>query len=212
MGRLRTNTKAPELIKEFSNYVELDAFKFPKQDLYLEIGCGKGDFLINNAIKNPKIFFLGIEKFSTVILKALKKINRANYKLNNLLFTCADASTLDIKKFKNKISKIYLNFSDPWPKKRHAKRRLTSDSFLDLYKQILTKNAIVEFKTDNDGLYQYSLEVLRGRKDIKILYFTDDLYKDLNNKFNKENIQTEYEKKFVSLNKNINKIVWQYKK
>jgi len=211
MGRLRTNTKAPELIKDFPNYTDLESFKFPKQKIYLEIGCGKGDFLIENAVKHPDIFFLGIEKYSTVILKALKKIKRNNLELNNLVFACADAEKIDIEKFRNKISKLFLNFSDPWPKKRHAKRRLTSPNFLDLYKKILVKGAIVEFKTDNDGLYEYSLEVLKSRKDIEVVHYTNNLYLDLKNKLNKDNIQTEYEKKFVSQNKNINKIVFMFK-
>lgn len=211
MGRLRTNINAPDLIKQYSNYKELDSLKLPNKPIHLEIGCGKGDFLITNALNYKDIYFIGIEKYSTVILKALKKIERNKIKLNNLTFVCADAKDIDVKKFKQKISKLYLNFSDPWPKKRHAKRRLTSPSFLDLYKLILKDKATVEFKTDNDGLYQYSLEVLESCKDIEILYKTNNLYKDLMNKFNRQNIQTEYEKKFVLLKKNINKIVWKYK-
>lgn len=210
MGRLRTNTQAPELINQFSNYLPLDDFKITK-NLFIEIGSGKGDFLINQATLNPNNFYLGIEKFATVILKALKKIKRQELNLKNLIFTCSDVANLDTKKFNNKVSKIFLNFSDPWPKKRHEKRRLTSNNFLDLYKKILEANSVVEFKTDNDNLYSYSLETLRARKDIEILYFTNDLYKDLNNKFNKNNIQTEYEKKFVKQGKNINKIIWKYK-
>lgn len=211
MGRLRTNTKAPELIKQYPNYAELGSFKLPKKPIYLEIGSGKGDFLITHALNNPNNFYIGIEKYSTVILKALKKIERNKLKLNNLVFVCTDAKDIDVKKFRNKVSKIYLNFSDPWPKKRHAKRRLTSSSFLELYKKILVKGGFVEFKTDNDDLYAYSLETLKSRKDIKVLYKTNNLYKNLNNKFNKDNVQTEYEKKFVQLQKNINKLIWKYK-
>ncbi|MBQ0045762.1 MAG: tRNA (guanosine(46)-N7)-methyltransferase TrmB [Mycoplasma sp.] len=211
MGRLRTNINAPELIKKYSNYVELDDFKLTKKQINLEIGCGKGDFLINNALNHKDVFYLGIEKYSTVILKALKKIERNKLQVNNLLFTCADAKDIDCNKLKHAISRLYLNFSDPWPKKRHAKRRLTSPTFLDLYKKILKDDGQVEFKTDNDGLYQYSLEVLESRKDVKVIYKTTNLYKNIKNKFNKDNVQTEYEKKFVALNKNINKIVWSYK-
>lgn len=207
MGRLRTNVNAPTLIKDFSNYKDLSLLKLPKEQVYLEIGSGKGDFLIQQALNHPNNFYLGVEKYSTVILKALKKIERNNHKLNNLIFTCADASNL---KFKNKISGLYLNFSDPWPKKRHAKRRLTSPSFLDLYKVMLKKNALVEFKTDNKDLYKYSLDILKSRKDVKILYHTCNLYKNLKHKFNIDNVQTEYEKKFVLLKKPINKIVWTY--
>lgn len=211
MGRLRTNVDAPKLITKFKNYKNLDSFKIPKTDLLLEIGSGKGDFLIEQSLTYPKKHFLGIEKYATVILKALKKIERNNLQIKNLIFTCADANSIDIKKFKNKVNKIYLNFSDPWPKKRHEKRRLTSTAFLNIYKKILKKEGIVEFKTDNDNFYKYTLEILKSRKDIAILYKTENLYKNLLNKFNKDNIQTEYEKKFVKLNKNINKIVWRYR-
>lgn len=211
MGRLRTNINAPQLIKNYPNYCDLNSLKLSNKPIYMEIGCGKGDFLINQALNHKDIFYVGIEKYSTVILKALKKIERNKLKLNNLMFVCADAKDIDVKKFKHRISKLYLNFCDPWPKKRHAKRRLTSSSFLDMYKLILDDKALVEFKTDNDGLYEWSLELLKTRKDLKVLYHTNNLYKDLKHKFNVDNVQTEYEKKFVQLNKNINKIVWQYK-
>lgn len=212
MGRLRTNINAPTLIQQYRNYKDISLIKLPKCPVYLEIGCGKGDFLIQQAINNPKNFYLGVEKYSTVILKALKKIERNKLKLNNLIFTCEDAGKLDPKIFKNKFAGLYLNFSDPWPKKRHAKRRLTSPNFLAFYKQILKDKANVEFKTDNDDLYKYTMEVLKQDKTIKILYHTINLYKNIKNKFNKDNVQTEYEKKFVVLKKNINKIVWTYLK
>lgn len=211
MGRLRTNVDAPRLIKDFKNFIDLNNFRLPKKPIVLEIGSGKGDFLIQLASLRKDAVFIGIEKYATVILKALKKIERNNLKLNNLFFACQDINTLETKKYKNKIDKIYLNFSDPWPKKRHEKRRLTSNFFLDLYKVILKKSRIVEFKTDNDGLYEYTLSLLKTRQDIDVLYFTNDLYKNLLNKFNKDNIQTEYEKKFVKLNKPIKKIIWGYK-
>ncbi len=212
MGRLRTNTKAPILIKNFKNYQELNDIKLPNKPICLEIGSGKGDFLITKAFTDSKKFYIGIEKFSTVILKALKKIERNELKLNNLVFSCADFTKIDVEKFRNNVSKIYLNFSDPWPKKRHAKRRLTSENFLNIYKQLLTPKGQVEFKTDNDILFTYTIEVLNARNDIKIIYKTTNLYDELSNPNNKNNVQTEYEKKFVALGKNINKIIWQYAK
>lgn len=211
MGRLRTNTDAPQLVQKYDNYIDVDKYKPNKGVLHLEIGCGKGDFLISQAINNPKIFYLGIEKYSTVVLKALKKIVRKKLVLPNLLFCVADANKLIDDKFKNKFEKLYLNFSDPWPKKRHAKRRLTSPSFLEIYKKILKNNAIVEFKTDNDAMYEYSLGVLNSRKDVIVAYSINDMYGDITNIYNINNIQTEYEKKFVSQSKNINKIVFKFK-
>lgn len=211
MGRLRTNTKAPELICQYANYKDIDKIVLPNKPIYLEIGSGKGDFLITHALNHPNNFYIGIEKYSTVILKALKKIERNKFKLNNLIFTCADAKDIDWKHFEKKVNTIYLNFSDPWPKKRHEKRRLTSRYFLDIYKNILIKSGIVAFKTDNDGLYSYTKSLLLSSKDIDIVYDTTDLYLELHNRFNKDNIPTEYEKKFVQLNKNINKIVFKYK-
>ena len=208
MGRLRTNTKAPELIKQYSNYCQLEDLKLPNKPIYVEIGSGKGGFLIAQALNNPRNFYIGIEKYSTVILKALKKIDRADLTINNLVFVCADAAKVD---WKHKISGLYLNFSDPWPKKRHAKRRLTSLSFLDLYKKLLKPKALIEFKTDNNDLYQYTLETLSNRKDIEICYQTNDLYKEITKPINRNNVQTEYEKKFIILKKKINKIVWKYK-
>lgn len=211
MGRLRTNVNAPKLILKYKNYKNLDAIKPKSKNLYLEIGSGKGDFLIQNASENPKNFYIGVEKYSTVILKALKKIERNKLKLNNLIFACDDIKNIDVKKYKNAFSKIYINFPDPWPKKRHAKRRLTSESFLALYKKILVKDAAIEFKTDNKDLYSYTLALLKDTKDIKVLYHTINLYKNLSNKFNKQNVQTEYEKKFVAQKTTIKKIVWTYK-
>ncbi|XQP55683.1 MAG: tRNA (guanosine(46)-N7)-methyltransferase TrmB [Mycoplasmoidaceae bacterium] len=211
MGRLRTNTKAPELVKQYPNYKDIDKIVLPNKPIYLEIGSGKGDFLITHALNHPNNFYIGIEKYSTVILKALKKIERNKLKLSNLIFACADAKDIEWKRFDKKISTIYLNFSDPWPKKRHEKRRLTSRYFLDIYKNILIKSGIVAFKTDNDGLYSYTKSLLLSSQDIDIVYDTTDLYLELHNRFNKDNIPTEYEKKFVQLNKNINKIVFKYK-
>lgn len=210
MGRLRTNINAPILIKEYKNYKDLSALPLSSKIIHLEIGSGKGDFLIQQAVNNPKTSYIGVEKYSTVILKALKKIVRDNIKLNNLYFCCADAKELNAERFKHIFEKIYLNFSDPWPKKRHAKRRLTSTAFLDLYKYIIKPKSIVEFKTDNKSLYEFTIETLCSRKDIRLIYKTTNLYKNLSSKFNKSNVQTEYEKKFVLAKKKIYKVIWQY--
>ena len=121
----------------------------------LEIGCGKGDFLIKKAKYNPNINYIGVEKYASALIFAIKKLENEN--IPNLKFIVMDAIEID-KVFNKEISKLYLNFSDPWPKKRHEKRRLTSDVFLNKYKRIFKGLKVIEQKTDNDSLYKYSLK------------------------------------------------------
>lgn len=193
MGRLRKIKNDLELVKKSEYYFKT----FPKNKTknYLDIGMGKGDFIINMALANNQINFYGLDKFPTVIYKAINKLNKFDKPLTNIKFLAIDI--VDILNFfpKNYIDKIFLNFSDPWPKKRHAKRRLTSNTYLDIYKQLLKKDGVIEFKTDNDNLYEYSLDTIKNRKDIKIIKFTKNLHK-----LNKANtILTEYEKKFIGM-------------
>ena len=121
--------------------------------LHIEIGMGKGTFISTLAMQNKDILYIGIEVCKPVLALAIKKIARFeeenNVKLDNLLLLDCDAKTLSDVFEKGEVDKIYLNFSDPWPKKKHAKRRLTSDEFLEVYKNILNKDSNVEFKTDN---------------------------------------------------------------
>ena len=213
--RIRFNKNALNNLKDsqycyFNDSIK-NNIKFNNHNpIYLEIGCGKGDFILNNALNNPKINYIGLEKNSTILNKALIKIQKNN--LQNVKFINCDAKDLLNVLGTNCIDKIYLNFSDPWPKKRHIKRRLTNPVFLDLYKQILKPNSMIEFKTDNDMLYNYTLnEVLLEHKDkYKVIYYTNDLYSNLNNKYNVNNIASEYEKKFCLINKNINKIIFSF--
>ncbi len=158
----------------------------------IEIGMGKGDFLISKALNNPNINYIGIEKYDSVLVYAKRKLDELN--LENLRIINIDASNL-LDVFGKEISKIYLNFSDPWPKKRHAKRRLTYETFLNIYDQVFVKDSVnIEMKTDNDDLFEYSLESFKehGYKINTIDRNIDDVYK------------TEYEKKFISRGKNIN--------
>ena len=160
-------------------------------DIEIEIGTGKGKFIIEKAIQNPNINYIGIEKYDSPLVSAVKKLETLN--LNNLKLICADALGIeDI--FDKEIHKIYLNFSDPWPKKRHAKRRLTSNIFLSKYDNIFKDTNRIQMKTDNDDLYKYSLEslIIYGYKLI-----------DINTNY-LDSITTEYEDKFISLGKNIN--------
>ena len=125
-----------------------------KNKIELEIGVGKGDFIIEKARNNPSINYIGIEKYTSVLMFAIKKAEK--YKLTNVAFILADAIHID-EIFYKEVSKLYLNFSDPWPKKRHEKRRLTSSAFLEKYKNIFKHVKVIEQKTDNDELYKYSL-------------------------------------------------------
>ncbi len=208
MGRLRTNPEAINLIKKYKNFLDKSESKRyfkNNNDLYIEIGMGKGQFIMNNAIKYPSINFIGVEKYPTVILKAFKKFDNLETKLENLKVISDDAINLLNWFNKHSIKKIYLNFSDPWPKKRHANKRLTSHEFMKIYKFLLTSNGIIEFKTDNEGLYQYTLEEWTNSKSFKIIENTNDLYS--NQELMKKNIPTEYETKFHNSGIKIKRII-----
>ena len=166
--------------------------------IYIELGMGKGDFIINNAIKYPNINFIGIEKYDSVIVRAIQRSNELE--LNNLKLIRLDVTNIDTI-FDKEIDKIYLNFSDPWPKERHAKRRLTSNIFLDKYSKIFKNNYIIEMKTDNIDLFNYSVESLKNYGYV-IEYITNDLHSE-----NIDNIETEYEHKFSSKGIKINKFI-----
>ena len=155
--------------------------------IYIEIGMGKGKFIIENAIKYPNINFIGIEKFDSVLAKSLPKIPEG---LNNLLIIRLDALNIDTI-FDKEIDRIYLNFSDPWPKVRHHLRRLTSKVFLSKYDSIFKKNCEIYQRTDNRDLYIYSL-MSYSQYGYKLY----DISFDLHNTIEEELITTEYEDKF----------------
>lgn len=159
----------------------------------IEIGTGKGKFIIGKATANPGINYIGMEKYDSPLVSAVKKLEEAN--LPNLKLICYDALGIE-NIFDKEIDKIYLNFSDPWPKKRHAKRRLSSPIFLAKYDNLFKGNKVIEMKTDNDDLFEYSVEMFLengySAEEIDTNHFAD--------------IRTEYEDKFISLGKNINYI------
>ena len=161
----------------------------------IEIGMGKGDFIIGMAKKYPNINFIGIEKYESVMVRAIEKLNNTN--LENLKLIRMDAIEID-KMFDKEINTIYLNFSDPWPKIRHAKRRLTSPIFLNLYDKIFKGIPHIIQKTDNIGLFASSLVNLS-----KYGYTLEEVSLDLKNE-SIENVVTEYENKFMNLGTNIN--------
>ena len=158
--------------------------------LYIEVGMGKGNFIYNNALKYPDINFIGIEKYDSVLIRALEK--QEQHPLPNLHFFKMDANNID-KYFNHEVDLIYLNFSDPWPKDRHAKRRLTHPNFLKKYDHIFKDKKEIKMKTDNRHLFEYSIKSLTDY-GYKIETISLDLYHD----DIKENIPTEYEIKFQS--------------
>ncbi len=165
--------------------------------IYIEIGMGKGQFIIENAKRYPSINFIGIEKYDSILALALKKIN---IELPNLVMIRLDAFNID-SIFKEEIDTIYLNFSDPWPKKRHAKRRLTSPEFLKKYDLIFKNKNHIVMKTDNKDLFSYSIKTLNNHG-----YYINNITFDLEKEKDSLNIMTEYEEKFTKLNNPIYKI------
>ena len=158
--------------------------------IHIEVGMGKGRFIMEMAAQHPDVNFLGIERYPTVLLKAVQK--REQLELNNLYLLCIDAKELPEIFAPGEVDRIYLNFSDPWPKERHAKRRLTSPQFLALYDQVLAPEGTIEFKTDNRGLFDYSLESI-PESGWKLNLCTFDLH---NSEYAEGNVMTEYEMKF----------------
>lgn len=168
-------------------------------NIEIEIGTGKGKFIIEKALQNSNINFIGIEKYDSPLVSAVKKLEELD--INNLRLICYDAFTID-NIFDKEISKIYLNFSDPWPKNRHENRRLTSPNFLKTYDKLFKKEKRIEFKTDNMGLFEYSICSLSNYG-----YIFESINLDLQNSENNDNIMTEYEYKFSQKGFKIYKLV-----
>ena len=163
---------------------------------------GKGQFIIELAKRNPDINYIGIEKYSSVLVRAIEK-REQEPELLNLFFIRMDAEYITDVFDKDEVGLIYLNFSDPWPKDRHAKRRLTSAHFLSLYDQFLSPEGKIIFKTDNRGLFDFSMEQIPEAGWILESY-TYDLH---NSSYNEGNIMTEYEAKFSQMGTPINRLV-----
>ncbi|ACF07038.1 tRNA (guanine-N(7)-)-methyltransferase [Metamycoplasma arthritidis] len=202
--RLRYNKNALDFIKN-SPYSLKKLPHILTKDTVLEIGMGKGKMICELAKANPTKQYIGIEKYSTPAYSAIKKFETSE--LKNILVVVADASELSTI-FNGKCQTIWLTFSDPWPKKRHFKRRLVYRKFLEIYQKLLLDDGIIYFKSDNDGLYQFALEELAAF-GANIIYQTNDLH---NCDYQIENYFTDYEKKFYELGKNINFIAFNFKK
>jgi len=170
----------------------------------IEVGMGKGRFIMDMARLNPEYNYIGIEMYDSVLLRAVQKLEQSDENLPNLYFIRMDARNLPEVFGKEEVDRIYLNFSDPWPKDRHAKRRLTSRQFLERYDQILTEKGQVEFKTDNRLLFEFSLEEIEAA-GWKLMAHTFDLHHD--ETLMKGNVMTEYEEKFSSAGNPIHKLI-----
>lgn len=170
--------------------------------IHIEIGMGKGQFLMELARRNPDINYLGMERYSSVLLRALQKMEEEP--LPNLYFLCEDAAELPEMFANGELNRIYLNFSDPWPKARHAKRRLTSTEFLARYNLVLAADGQIEFKTDNMDLFDFPLESVE-EAGWRLVGCSRDLHHDPT--MNEGNIMTEYEEKFSAKGNPIYKLV-----
>ncbi|KRL04763.1 tRNA (guanosine(46)-N7)-methyltransferase TrmB [Liquorilactobacillus oeni] len=208
--RLRKKPWAEPLIKASSEFIVTKPEEYQskwqtrfskKAPIYIEIGMGKGRFIIEMAQKHPEKNFVGIELQTTITAIALKK--QLGLRLPNLQLIRANGSGLNEYFAPAEVSGIYLNFSDPWPKKRQRKRRLTYRSFLKQYKEVMKPEGIIEFKTDNRGLFEYSLVSMNN-----FGMFFKEVYLDLHEslELGKENVMTEYEEKFSKKGQPIYKI------
>lgn len=211
--RLRYVENAHDLIEEHARllskpeqYKESWQSLFKKEaPLYVEFGAGKGSFIIGMAEKHPEANFLAFERNAKVVFKSIVKMEELDFE--NFYIVCADVTNLKDIFQDHSVDRIYLNFSDPWPKDRHAKRRLTHRGFLEKYKEILKPGGEIHFKTDNDDLFAFSVEEFK-ENGWDMLLVTEDLH---NSEFVAGNVMTEYEEKFSSRGKNINKLIAKYK-
>ena len=176
-------------------------------EVHIEIGMGKGRFLMDMAALHADINYVGIEKYSSVLLRALQK--QEQLLLPNVIFIRMDAETITEVFAPGEVGKIYLNFSDPWPKDRHAKRRLPSREFLKRYDQILVPGGVVEFKTDNEDLFRFALDEIEPAG-----WTLDAVTYDLHNDevMNEGNVMTEYEERFSEAGNPIYKYIISRKK
>ena len=206
--RLRKKPHTDEKLQTFADFVTVgDVEPFRKdlsRKLYVELGTGKGDFITQIAERNPQINFVGLEVEATVVLAAARKVREKN--LSNVRLFVFDVSNIAELFAAHEVDRLYINFCDPWPKKRHAKRRLTYVKFLELYRKILALDGEIFFKTDNRPLFDFSLEQfeLAGME-------VRDVTNDLHANEPPENIRTEYETKFSAQGVPINFCVARFK-
>ena len=190
--RMRHKKHEQERMEAVSQYQIYDADSFePQTPLHLEIGCGKGGFIVETAKRNPHIHYLAVEKVASVLVLAMEKAAAAE--LTNVQFLRGDVSLLSSFPIQKLCDRIYLNFSDPWPRTRHHKRRLTAPAFLALYKTLLKDGGEIIMKTDNVPLFDFSLETLPEAG-----FVLESVTRDLHAENDPENVMTEYEANFSS--------------
>lgn len=200
MARVRRRKDTPEKLAATdlilqSEDLQLNPWQsfFPKeQPLVIEIGTGRGRFLLNHAKEYPEYNHIGIDVVPEILIDAVEKYDKGDSFPDNLRFLLCDAKETTVLFGEHSVERLYLNFSDPWPKKRHAKRRLTHKNFLEHYQAILKPEGYLAFKTDGEALFDFSLESLR-ENNWTIIEETRDLYAHLP----ADNIATEYERRFV---------------
>lgn len=202
--RMRTRKHLDERLNDcsaifFGSADEIDK-DFLRHPLHMEIGCGKGRFITQLAARNPDVNYLVSEMIDNVIVLAAEKVMKAE--LKNVRFAAGDFKNLVDFIPEGAVDRIYLNFSDPWPKKGHAKRRLTHKNFLDLYKKILAPDGEIHFKTDNRPLFDFSLESFAENG-----FELSDVTYDLHQSGFEGNIMTEYEERFSGMGVKINRVV-----
>lgn len=199
--RLRKKPHTDEKLQSFADFVSRGDVqpisKAPARELYVELGTGKGDFITQIAERNPQINFVGLEVEATVVLAAARKVREKN--LSNVRLIVFDVINIGEIFSEHEVDRLYINFCDPWPKKRHAKRRLTHVRFLELYKKILKPDGEIYFKTDNRGLFDFSLEQFAEAG-----FSVRDVTNDLHAAEPPDNIRTEYENKFSAAGVPIN--------
>ncbi len=208
--RLKNVPRAREIIEQSPYVIDQPAclqglwrtLLSPECQLHVEIGMGKGKFLMELAARNPDTLYLGIEKYSSVLIRAVEKLEETP--LPNVRLLCFDAENLEEIFSSEEIDRIYLNFSDPWPKARHAKRRLTSPQFLARYEKVLKKDGQIELKTDNQDLFSFSLESVEESGWV-LVDKTRDLHATPGLMCG--NVMTEYEEKFSQAGNPIAKMI-----
>lgn len=169
-------------------------------EIHIEIGMGKGQFITQMAINNPNINYIGIEMYDSVILTAVNNLNEREEKIENLRLIRMDATEIE-EVFDKEVNRIYVNFSDPWPKAKHAKRRLTSEAFLTRYDNIFINRKVIFQKTDNNDLFEFSMDSLTEHG-----YTLENVTRDLYSNMIEGNVATEYEKKFSDKGVKINRL------